>query len=197
MQDLDGATDAELVALGINREERALRALFGRYQRQVMLYCAVSARGDSERARDLAQEVWARTFQSIGSINPQAFRAFLATVTRNVCRTRGAQELRRRTIEFLVDFELFETDETDQELEAKAAREERIEAVQRLIANVRDPCMQEIARLKYLDPEHTADEIARLLGMPRGTVLVKLMRFRTAIRCELFSMLLADESWRA
>jgi RNA polymerase sigma factor (sigma-70 family) len=196
MLDLDGATDAELVRLGVRRDERALRALFGRYEREVLLYCVVSTRGDPDRARDLAQEVWGRTFESLRRINPEAFRGFLATVTRNVCRTRGTQELRRRAIELLVDLEVFEAEATN-ELEMKAAREQRIELVQRVIASLRDPCVQTIARLKYLDPEHTADEIARQLGMPRGTVLVKLMRFRAAIRCELLAALLADESWRA
>jgi RNA polymerase sigma factor (sigma-70 family) len=190
-------SDAELVQLGVNGDERALRALFGRYQQEVMLYCAMSTRGEPERARDLAQEVWARTFQSLERINPHSFRAFLATVTRNVCRTRGAQDLRRRAVELLIDFEVFEAEAMSDELEAKGAREARIEVVQRAIANVRDPCVQAIARLKYLDPEHTADEIAQQLGMPRGTVLVKLMRFRAAIRSELLAALLADESWRA
>ena len=194
--DLDGTSDAELVRLGLTAEEKALRALFGRHERAVMLYCLVSARGDSDRAVDLAQEVWGRTFESLPRINPQAFRGFLATVTRNVCRTRGAQHLRRRAVELLADLEVFEA-ETTNELEMKAAREERIELVQRVIANVRDPCVQAIARLKYLDPEHTADEIAQKLRMPRGTVLVKLMRFRAAIRSELLAALLADEAWRA
>jgi len=196
IQDLDSATDAELVQSGLKGDERALRALFGRYQREVMLYCAVSTRGDRDHARDRAQEVWARTFASLRRIHPDAFRGFLATVTRNVCRTRGAQELRRRTIELLVDLEVFEAEAPIGELESKAAREERIVLVHRVIANVRDPAVQAIARLKYLEPEHTVDEIAHTLAMPRGTVCVKLMRFRAAVRSELLAALLADESWR-
>jgi RNA polymerase sigma factor (sigma-70 family) len=197
MPDLDGATDAELVQLGLTGDERALRALFVRYQQEVLLYCAVSARGDRDRALDLAQEVWGRTFEALRGVNPLTFRGFLATVTRNVCRTRGAQELRRRTIELLVDFEVFEMNGTSDELEAKAARKLRIQLVQGVIANMRDPCAQEMARLKYLEPEHTVDEIAQKLGMPRGTVCVKLQRFRAAITGELLAALLADESWRA
>jgi RNA polymerase sigma factor (sigma-70 family) len=197
MPDLDGATDAALVRFGTAGNERALRALFGRYQREVMLYCVVSAGGDRDRALDLAQEVWGRTFESLRRINPEAFRGFLATVTRNVCRTRGAQDLRRRAMERLVDLEVFEAAATSEELEAKATREERIAVVQRLIARVTDPCVQAIARLKYLDPEHTVGEIAQKLGMPRGTVCVKLSRFRAAITSTLLAALLSDESWRA
>ena len=196
-RDLDRASDAELVRLGVDGNERALRALFARYQQEVMLYCAVSARGEPERARDLAQEVWGRTFESLRRVDPLTFRGFLATVTRNVCRTRGAQDLRRRAIELLMDLEVFEAEAMNDEVEAKATREERIETVQRVIANVRDHSVQAIARLKYLDPEHTVDEIALKLGMPRGTVCVKLKRFRAAIQGELLAALLADESWRA
>jgi RNA polymerase sigma factor (sigma-70 family) len=197
MPDLDRASDAELVRLGVNGDERALRALFGRYQREVLLYCAVSARGDRDRALDLAQEAWGRTFEALLRINPEAFRGFLATVTRNVCRTRGAQDLRRRTIELLVDLEVFDAEATNDEVEAKVSREERIELVQRAIARLSDPRVQAIARLKYLEPEHTVDEIARELRMPRGTVCVKLKRFRAAIESELLAALLSDESWRA
>jgi RNA polymerase sigma factor (sigma-70 family) len=195
--DLDAVSDANLVRLGIDGNERALRALFGRYQREVMLYCVVSARGDRDRALDLAQEIWGRTFEALRRINPDAFRGFLATVTRNVCRTRGGQELRRRAMELLVDLEVFEAEATNDEVEAKAAREERIEVVQRLIANVSDLRVRAIVSLKYLEPEHTVDEIAQKLAMPRGTVCVKLKRFHAAIRSELLAALLSDESWRA
>jgi DNA-directed RNA polymerase specialized sigma24 family protein len=100
-------------------------------------------------------------------------------------------------MELLVDLEVFEAEATNDEVEAKTAREARIEVVQRLIANVTDPRVQAIVRLKYLEPEHTVDEIAQKLEMPRGTVTVKLMRFRAAIRSELLAALLSDESWRA
>ena len=201
MVNLDYATDGELMKWGVEGDERALRALFDKYERHVMLYCAVSSRGDPERARDLAQEIWDRVFRSLGSIDPRRFQAFLATVTRNVCRTRGKQELRRRTIELLVDFELFEADEEsnndlrEDDLQEKHAREQRIQAVQRVLAKVSDPQVQTIAGLKYGEPEHTAAQIAQLLGIPRGTVLVKLMRFRNAIRVDLAAALLADDPW--
>ena len=55
------------------------------------------------------------------------------------------------------------------------------------------PLVHQIAMLKYREPEHTTRQIAEQLGIPHGTVTVKLMRFRAAVRRELACELLDAE----
>ena len=196
--DIDRASDADLVCLGRQGNQRALRALYDRYERQVLRWCAVSARGDPERARDLAQGIWASTFRALPNIDPQRFFAFLATVVRNACRGNAARDRRRSVLEVLVDLEAFDLEVVDDRCEnvmEQQDREHRNAIVREVLARVTDPQMRRIAEMKYCDPEHTADQIAGLLGLSRGTVLVKLMRFRAAIRRQLLAALLEDERW--
>ena len=80
--------------------------------------------------------------------------------------------------------------------EDKSERELRIAIVQRVLATVRNPVVQAIAKLKYCEPEHTTHQISELLGIPHGTVCVTLMRFRAAVRCELLAALLDEEARR-
>lgn len=189
-------TDAELVCRGVQGDETALRTLFARYERQVMLSCVLSAHRDLERARDLAQEVWGRAFGALARIQPQSFGAFLVTVTRNVCRTRGTQEKRRQIVEVPVGLESFEPGDSYDDAHEKELREERIRIVQLVLARVRKAHVRTIVTLKYSEPGLTAEQIARHLRVPRGTVLVTLMRFRAAIRRELLSAMLDRDVWK-
>jgi len=185
-----GADIANLVRAAQRGNVTALRELFERNRRRVMEYCWLAAGRDRERALDLSQETFARTFSALSRLKePESFRGFLFTVAANVCRTRGAQEARRRALEVLgLDFDV-----PAQEAADCCAREERIAAVQQVLAHVRDDTLREIVRLKYCDPEHTTRQIAELLAMPHGTVTVKLMRFRAAARRELLRSLASEE----
>lgn len=176
------ASDVELVRGGQRGEPCALRELFERYKRPVMAYCSVATGGNREQAREFTQETFARTFAALPRLSdPERFRGFLFTVAANVCRTRGAQEARRRALEILG----LEMDTPAPEGMEQCAREERITAVQRVLAHIPDDTVRAIAQLKYCEPEHTTRQIAELLGIPHGTVTVKLMRFRAAARREL------------
>lgn len=73
-------------------------------------------------------------------------------------------------------------------------REARIAVVQRALADITDDTVRKIATLRYTEPEHTTQAIADKLGIPPGTVTVKLMRFRAAIRRDLMRHLLAVDT---
>jgi RNA polymerase sigma-70 factor (ECF subfamily) len=160
----------------------SLRAIFDRHQRDVLGFCLLATGRDRDRALDLLQETFTRAFRALSRLqDPERFRSWLFAVATNVCRTRGAQELRhRRTVEAAA---------LEQQVEAPpddaAEREDRIAAVQRVLAHVADERLRQIVQLKYGEPEHTTREIATELSIPHGTVTVKLMRFRAAIRREL------------
>jgi RNA polymerase sigma-70 factor, ECF subfamily len=184
------ASDAELVLSGNRGDIRAFRLLFDRYRRPIMAYCSAAAGWNRERARDFAQETFARSFAALSRLSePEKFRGFLFTVAANVCRTRGAQDARRRVLEVLG----LEVDAPAPEASDACAREERIAAVQQVLAHIADDRVREIVKLKYCEPEHTTRQIAELLAMPHGTVTVKLMRFRAAARRELVKVLATEE----
>lgn len=154
-----------------------------------MGYCLLSAKGDRERAMDLCQETFARAFRSItGLTEPERFQGWLFTIAANVCRTRGEQEHRRQQALDALALER----EADLPQDDKRSRERRIALVQRLLAGVQDEKLRQIVTLKYGEPEHTTREIAAKLDVPHGTVTVKLMRFRDAVKRDLCRMLLEE-----
>ncbi|MBN2362162.1 MAG: sigma-70 family RNA polymerase sigma factor [Deltaproteobacteria bacterium] len=170
-------------------DPKALRALFDQYQRRVMGYCLLSTHGDREQAMDLTQDTFTRAFKSLHRLgDPARFGGWLFAIAANVCRSHGAAEQRRRQV-----MELFGLELQAEAPDDKSAREQRIEAVQRVLAAIEDPTLRQIVTLKYCEPEHTTRQIAEQLGIPHGTVTVKLMRFRAAVRRELACELLDAE----
>jgi RNA polymerase sigma-70 factor (ECF subfamily) len=186
------ASDAELVRGAVAGARSAQRALFDRYRGPLFGFCLAAARRDRDAALDLVQETFARAFRALDRLDdPARLRNWLFSIAANVCRTRGTQDdRRRRAVELLTIHEL--PDEEAPTAETLRAREERIATVQRVLAHVAEPRLREIVQLKYGDPEHTTREIAARLAIPHGTVTVKLMRFRAAIRRELCRALLEE-----
>jgi RNA polymerase sigma-70 factor (ECF subfamily) len=177
--------------LSAQRGDRAAaRALFDRFQPPVLSYCLLSARGDRERALDLTQETFARAFASLGRLaEPERFQGWLFTIAANQCRTRGEAEARRRRAMEALTLELTEAAPA---LEEPHERERRIARVQELVAEIADPVLQELVRGHYLNGEPTR-ALAERLGMPHGTVTVKLMRYRAGLKRELCQALLSGE----
>src|SRR5690349_10159444 len=69
--------------------EAARGALFGRYHRQVAAWCLRFC-GDREEAADLAQEVFLRVHERLGSFRGESrFSTWLYTVARRVAINRG------------------------------------------------------------------------------------------------------------
>jgi RNA polymerase sigma-70 factor (ECF subfamily) len=182
--------EADDVVAAQKGDRAAQRELFDRHRRAVFGYCLVAASRDRDLALDLLQETFARAFRALPRLTePEKFRGWLFTIAANVCRSRGAQETRRR--------DALESLTLEQDLDAGASddpeqREQRIEAVRKVLAHIEEPQLRQIVQFKYGDPEHTTREIAERLSMPHGTVTVKLMRFRAAIRRQLLHALVSE-----
>jgi RNA polymerase sigma-70 factor (ECF subfamily) len=171
-------------------EPRALRSVFDTHVEAVMRLCLVSTGVDRDGAKDLAQEVFVRAFRSLDTLSdPGRMRSWLFAIARNVCRDRAARERRYREILDSLAIE----QQLDLDRDDPLEREARISAVARVIGQVMDPKLKEIVKLKYGEPEHTTREIAERLGIPHGTVTVKLMRFRAAAKRDLVRALLDTE----
>jgi RNA polymerase sigma-70 factor, ECF subfamily len=168
----------------------ATRALFERLQRPVMAYCLVATKGDRDAALDLVQDTFGRAFKALpGLTEPEAFRGWVFTIASNLVRSRGATESRRR--EVLEGFAL-ETLQDSSQAEEPAMREQRIARVRELVDAVEDEKMRTIAHAHYVEGQKTRD-IATSLGMPHGTVTVKLMRFRDGMKRALCAAVVSGE----
>ncbi|HKV07129.1 MAG TPA: RNA polymerase sigma factor [Thermoanaerobaculia bacterium] len=97
--DLDPLTDEELIERARRRPETAeacLSALYRRYQSKVAAWC-LRICNDREEAADVAQEVFLRVHERLGSFRGDSrFSTWLYTVTRSVAINRGVAERRRR-----------------------------------------------------------------------------------------------------
>ena len=98
--DFDHLTDEELIATARREPASAdacLAVLYRRYYAKVATWC-LRISGDRQEASDLAQEVFLRVHERLGSFRGESrFSTWLYTVTRSVAINRGIAARRRET----------------------------------------------------------------------------------------------------
>jgi len=133
----------------------------------------VLPRADAEEA---VQEAMVRAWlRQDACRSPEAPLPWMLEITRNEARRLHGREARRCSLEFL-DGAALDADREDDELAGTATRL----AVEQAIHTLADGD-QRILRLRYAD-DLTQCEVARRLGMPEGTVKVRLHRARRRLR---------------
>jgi RNA polymerase sigma-70 factor (ECF subfamily) len=169
-------TDEELFELCRERDGRAWETLIQRHQDRV-LNLAYQFTGNREQARDLAQEIFVRLYQTMESFQSgRSFRVWLYSVGRNLCIDHYRRERReRRRDERPVDEirDLASPLETPEQNLAKREREALLfRALDGLGSISREAIvMKDLQNLSL-------DEIARTLEVPLGTVKSRLARAR-------------------
>jgi len=130
---------------------------------------------DRTEADDIAQDSMVRAWRKRHTLrNSEARKSWLATIVRN----EALREFARRrpdpsdTLEFAHGSE-------DERVLATVERADLHAALERL--NQRD---RQLVRLRY-DEDMTQEAIARRLGIPLGTVKVRLHRVRAKLRREI------------
>jgi RNA polymerase sigma-70 factor (ECF subfamily) len=164
--------DEELLALVVQRQERALGHLYDRYGRLVYTV-ALRITGDRQTAEEVVQDVFQNVWQAAGGFRfgVGQFSSWLLGITRHraIDATRSKRE-RARAREQALDTSFPTGDEAD--IERDVAQSLLRDAVRAALQELPPNQRQAIEMAYYGDL--TRAEIAERLGEPLGTVKTRL-----------------------
>jgi RNA polymerase sigma-70 factor, ECF subfamily len=171
-RELTSATDEQLIALVLRRQEAALGAIYDRYIRLVYAV-ALRITGDRETAEEVVQDVFQNVWQAAGSFQPSvgSFATWLLGIARHraIDATRSKRERERAREQTLDDVRPADGETSlDREVAQRLLRDAVREALDALPANQRRAI--ELAYYGGL----TRAEIAERLNEPLGTVKTRL-----------------------
>lgn len=144
--------------------------------------------GNEQGADDVVQEAYLRALRYFGSFHGDNAKPWLLGIVRNACFTwlrdnRGA----RQTIEFDDDRDSGEQDLTPERAadnpEQLLSRKQDGAALNAAIESL-PAVFREVLILRELE-ELPYDDIARIVGIPAGTVMSRLFRARALLRAAL------------
>lgn len=169
------ATDAELLARCRLRDQAAWHELVDRYSRFVYAILMRAFRLSEDDAREVFQEVFARTYQHLGSVRDgSALRPWIAQVTR-----RAAIDRLRSTRREVLSDELPEVAQVDADLERLA----EAMSVRDALRTLPDTCQEILDRCYARDESYQT--IADALGLSMGTVSSRLFRCLDKLRAAM------------
>jgi RNA polymerase sigma-70 factor (ECF subfamily) len=164
--------DGAAIERCLNGEKEAFRFLVERYQTQAVGH-STTILGNREDALDATQEAFVDAFQALGKFDrARRFYPWFYVLLRNRCYKLIA---RRRAAENIEEAEFLAARSGVSEVERIALDK----ALRSLSKEAR-----EMVALKYLDG-FSYDEIAELLGIPRGTVMSRLFYARRELQAKL------------
>lgn len=141
---------------------------------------------DEHVAQDIVQDAYLRAFRYFGSFRGADARPWLLGIVRNCCHTWFAQQKRSREFEADVEdadapaLDGHNRPETPETLLVQKMERQHVTAgIARLALPFREVLvLREMEDLSY-------DEIANVVGIPKGTVMSRLSRARRQLQEEL------------
>ncbi len=160
----EDANDAELLSRAAEGDRLAFGLLVRRYQGMVIRFATRLLNEDRSTAEDIGQEAFLRLYRSSPTRTVQGtIRAYLLTITRNLCR--DYQRRQRETAPLAVLADHVAPELTGEETMLRA---ERALAVRQAIAALPEEQRTVLILAHYEGlPYH---EIAEVVGCPPGTV---------------------------
>ena len=180
--------DRELIRRCLRGDHKAYRELLLRYQDPVFNYCRRMTR-DPGQAEEIAQEAFVRTLTRLEQYDERySFSAWIFKIATNLC----IDHIRRsRRIAYSLDEEL---EAADGSFRRELPSEEPDPAERTLAREQMEMLNDAVARL----PEHyrailllrhqeglSYEEIAAVLGLPIGTVKIRIHRAREQVKRSL------------
>ena len=186
-RDVEMPTDEELVAVVLAGDRERFGDLIERYQGRLVNYLFRLLR-NADDAHDMAQEVFVKVYQVLDRFDPQyRFSTWLFRVAQNA----AIDQIRRRRLKLV---SLHQEDEggesrdwdlpsADRGPYGELRNRERGAAIQEAIDGLPWE-YRELILLRHM-AELAYEDIARLKGMPLGTVKNKLFRGRQMLKDKL------------
>jgi len=163
--------DSSLIGLIMKGDKSAMRLLVEKYKKKAY-FLALGMVGNSDEAYDISQEAFIRVFRSAGKFDPKRkffpwFYAIIANLCRDILKRREKIESK------IIDFdnnEFLLIDESNPE--SGMIQKEQAARIKEALLSL-DFEDREIIMLKHFR-ELSYDEIAKLLRIPKGTVMSRL-----------------------
>jgi RNA polymerase sigma factor (sigma-70 family) len=167
-------TDAELVARCRRGEPEAWALLVERFSRYVYAICVQAFRLSEHDAEDVFQDVFTRVYTNLDRLrDDDAFRPWLAQLTRRTCIDRLRGGARESPVE---ELEPTEMDETLSTLDDALT-------VHEAMAGLPDNCREILDRFFARDESYRT--IGDALGLPAGTIASRISRCLDKLKAEL------------
>ena len=172
------AQDAALLARIVDRDERAMEALFSRYARP-LFSLALQITGAERFAQDVVQETFVAVWRDAARFDPErgAVGPWLFSLARHkaIDLVRREQNVRKRTAD--VDLEL---EEAGDDVDDEAWQQIRRDRVHAAVAEL-TPVQREALELAFFQGL-THVEVADRLAIPLGTAKTRIRRALLRLR---------------
>jgi RNA polymerase sigma-70 factor, ECF subfamily len=175
---LNQALDDYLVLLAQGGSREAFARLAARWTPKLLAFAARSL-GTTEAAKDVVQDTWESAWRNVRRLeDPARFRAWLYAIVARKCADALRAKYRVQRIASAMQAETI--DERDVDAEGGAGA--RIDLAAALKAL---PPEQRTAVSLYFGEDMNVADIARITGVPPGTVKSRLFAARKALRASL------------
>jgi RNA polymerase sigma factor (sigma-70 family) len=161
---MEALTHGDLLMLAAEGDRRAWDALVERFG-QMVWSVARSFRLDDATAKDVAQTVWLKLIENLGSIkDPERLPGWLATT----CRREALKVAKSRDRDLLTDFE-YDVVDPGPSVEEMLIDDEESRTVVTAFATLDSVCRQ-LLRLLTVEPALSYEEISEITGRPIGSL---------------------------
>ena len=178
-------TDAELVTLCQRRDAHAWQTLIDRHQ-EWTVNLAYQFAGEIETARDLAQDVFVRVYESLDSYDGQRpFRTWFMSIARNICIDFYRKRKRRTGVD--IAEEQWAAVPSDEEgADVRVERQERSRVLMAALDQLGSISRDAIVLRDLQGLSH--EEIAAIDGIAIGTVKSRISRARSDLARTLLKL---------
>ncbi|WP_408011437.1 RNA polymerase sigma factor [Pseudalkalibacillus sp. A8] len=168
-------TDEELIHLIVHNHRPALEELYDRYVKLIYSFSLKITKGDTEKTKEIVQQVFLRLWTTKRTYNPSQgrFANWLLTITRNIAIDLSRKEQKhKRTVQLEVDewrqMQDQQTEDVLQQVSKNLLKQEIQEAKRHLSAP-----QQRLIDLLYWEC-YSLSEIAEIEQTPLGTIKSRL-----------------------